>query len=166
MKKCTKLLAAFVAALTIAIGFALSGCADDRGTQDGKIENGHTIVYAFTVGERNDVADGGSMLDYMNALKADGDLTFEGSEGDYGYYITSVLGVSGKAVASTASSYSGWDWYIYTTLTTIDGVIYSGEESLIIGGVTFYKASYGVSGIPCVAGESYALVYELTSMSW
>lgn len=167
MKNSAKFFTAFLAVVTLALGFILSGCiGDDRGTQDDKIENGHTIVYAFTADERLMTADDGSMLDYMNALKANGDLTFEGSESDYGFYIASVLGVSGKAVSSTASSYSGWDWYVYTTLTTLDGVIYSGEESLIIDGVTFYKASYGVSGIPCVAGESYALVYELSTMTW
>lgn len=167
MKKITKFFTAVAAVVTLALGLTLSACVnDDRGTQDGKIENGLTIVYVFTVDEQRMPADGGSMLDYMNALKTAGDLTFEGSDGDYGFYIISVLGVSGKTVTSTANSYSGWDWYVYTTITTIDGVIYSGEESMTIGGVTFYKASYGVSGIPCIAGESYALVYELTSMSW
>ena len=167
MKKLTKLFAAVIAVCTLALGLTLCGCAnDDRGNQDGKIDNGHSIVYAFTVDEQIKTVDDGSMLDYMNALKAAGDLTFEGSDSDYGFYITSVLGVSGKTVSSTANSYSGWDWAVYTTVTTIDGVTYSGTQSFDYSGITFYKASYGVSGIPCITGESYALVYEFSSMSW
>ncbi len=162
MKKLTKLFAAVIAVCTLALGLTLFGCAkDDRGPQDGKIDNGHFIVYAFTADNGE-----GSMLDYMNALKAAGDLPFEGSDGDYGFYITSVLGVSGKTVSSAANSYSGWDWAVYTTVTTIEGVTYSGTQSFEYCGITFYKASYGVSGIPCITGESYALVYEFSSMSW
>ncbi len=141
---------------------SLAACAnDDRGEPSGKIENGHAIVYAFTAD-----TDEGSMLDCINALKSAGDLTFEGSDGEYGYYITSVLGIGSKTISSTANSYSGWDWAVYTTVTTVDGVTYSGTQSFTYNGITFYKASYGVSGIPCVSGASYALVYEFSSMSW
>lgn len=162
MKKFIRLFAAIIAVCTLALGLSLFGCAnDDRGETNGEIANGHVVVYAFTAD-----TDDGSMLDYMNALKAAGDLTFEGSDGEYGFYITSVLGVGSKVVTSTANSYSGWDWAVYTTVTTIDGVTYSGTQSFTYNGITFYKASYGVSGIPCAVGESYALVYEFSSMSW
>lgn len=162
MKKFIRPFSALIAAITLALGLSLFGCAgDDRKKPDGKIENGRAIVYAFTAD-----TDGGSMLDYMNALKAAGDLAFEGGDGEYGYYITSVLGVGSKVDASTANSYSGWDWAVYTTVTTVDGVTYSGTENFSYNGITFYKASYGVSGIPCVSGESYALVYELSTMRW
>ena len=167
MKKLTKLFAALIAVCALSVGLTLFGCAkDNRETQSGKIENGHSIVYAFTVEEEVITVDDGSMPDYMNALKAAGDLTFEGSDGDYGFFITSVLGVGSKPVSSTANTYSGWDWAVYTTVTTIDGVTYSGTESFVYNGITFYKASYGVSGIPCITGESYALVYEFSSVSW
>ncbi len=162
MKKLTKLFAAIIAVCTLALCFAFAGCADDdRGEPNGQIGNGHVIVYAFTAD-----TDDGSMLDYMNTLKTAGDLTFEGSDSDYGFYITSVLGIGRKVVTSTANSYSGWDWAVYTTVTTIDGVTYSGTENFEYCGITFYKASYGVSGIPCVKDASYALVYEFSSMSW
>lgn len=167
MKKLTKLFAAVIAVCTLALGLTLFGCNNDqRGETSGKIENGHAIVYAFTVEDDVITVDDGSMLDYMNALKAAGDLTFEGSNGDYGFFITSVLGIGSKAVSSTANSYSGWDWAVYTTVTTVEGVTYSGTQSFDYNGVTFYKASYGVSGIPSISGESYALVYEFSSMNW
>ena len=162
MKKLTKLFAVLIAVCTLVFGLSLAACAnDDRGEPSGKIENGHAIVYAFTADNSE-----GSMLDFMNKLKTAGDLTFEGSDGEYGYFITSVLGVGSKVVTSTANSYSGWDWAVYTTVTTIDGVTYSGTENFEYCGIKFYKASYGVSGIPCVEGESYALVYEFSSMTW
>lgn len=167
MKKLTRLFAAIVAVCTLVFGLSLAACAnDDRGEPSGKIENGHSIVYAFTVDDQIKNVDDGSMLDYMNALKDAGDLMFDGSDGGYGFYITSVMGVTSKPVTSTANSYSGWDWAVYTTVTTIGGVTYSGTQSFSYNGITFYKASYGVSGIPCVTGESYALVYEFSSMSW
>lgn len=154
MKKLIGFLAAILAVFTLAV----AGCArDDRDETSGEIANGHTIVYAFTAD-----CDEGSMLDYMNGLKSAGEITFEESDG----FITSVLGVTSKTISSTASSYSGWNWMIYTTVTTVDGVIYSGTESFSYNGITFYKAAYGVSGIPCVSGESYALVYEFSSMTW
>ena len=135
--------------------------------QNAEIENGHKIVYAFTADKDVlEISDDTSMYDYMCALKDDGFLSFEGSDGDYGFYVTSVMGVTSKVVSSTANSYSGWDWAVYTTVTELDGVIYSGDESTTIDGITLYKASYGVSGVPCIEGESYALVYELSTMTW
>ena len=135
--------------------------------QNAEIENGHKIVYAFTADKDVlEISYDTSMYDYMCALKDDGFLSFEGSDGDYGFYVTSVMGVTSKVVSSTANSYSGWDWAVYTTVTELDGVIYSGDESTTIDGITLYKASYGVSGVPCIEGESYALVYELSTMTW
>ena len=169
MKKLKTFFAAVVAACALAFAVGFCGCAtdDDRGEQSGVIENGYSIVYAFTVKEDKKTADDGTMLDYMNALKTDGDLVFDGSDGQYGFFITSVMGISGKTVSSTANSYEGWCWSVYTTLATIDGVTYSdGAASLDFNGVTLYKALYGVSGLPCVTGASYALVYELTSTTW
>lgn len=140
---------------------------EDGNEQNAAIENGHKIVYVFTAdSEVMTITEKSSMYDYMCALKDDGFLSFEGSDGDYGFYVTSVMGVTSKVVSSTANSYSGWDWAVYTTVTELDGVIYSGDESTTIDGITLYKASYGVSGVPCIEGESYALVYELSTMTW
>ena len=155
-------------------GNAMGGNQNNSGNEntndedkDATIENGHKIVYAFTAdGEVMSITEKSSMYDYMCTLKEDGFLTFEGSESEYGYYITSVMGVTSKTISSTANSYSGWDWAVYTTITELDGVIYSGDETTVVDGATFYKASYGVSGIPCIDGESYALVYEFSSMTW
>lgn len=176
-----KLLTALtVAALIATFCFAActtpadSGNDDQNSTTEGnqteqttEIANGHTAVFAFTAD--NDVmtiTETSTMYDYLCALRDGGWLTFEGSDGDYGFYITSVMGISGKTVSSTPNFYSGWDWAVYTTVTEIDGVIYSGEDTYATAGVTLYKASYGVSGLPCIEGESYALVYEYSEMSF
>lgn len=169
MKKLNGFFAALIVACALTFGFAFAGCATDgRGDQpDGTIADGHSIAYAFTVSESLITVDGGSMLDYMNALKRKGELVFEGEDGSYGFYITSVMGIGSVAVSSTANSYSGWDWAVYTTVTTIDGTTYSDDKTAFVyNGVTLYKASYGVSGVPCIAGQSYALVYEFSSMTW
>lgn len=148
---------------------ALCGCGKDEReqTQDG-IEHGYSACYVFTASQDvMTIGENTSVKDYMDALKADGRIVYEGSDGDYGFYLTSVLGLSGRAEHSDAHSYSGYDWAVYTTLTSIDDVIYSTDESVFTyNGVALYKASYGVSGIPCVAGQTYALVYEYSSMTF
>lgn len=163
MKKFLTTISAF---LGVAVLFAFSGCVHRVQDWDpGKIpeiKQGYSICYAFTAS-----SDKASMKDYLDALKEDGAITFEGSESQYGFFITSVLGVSSKTVSSTANSYSGYDWTVYTTLKEKDGVVYAyADSTFVYDGITLYKGAYGVSGIPCVEGETYALVYELSSSSW
>ena len=160
-----KFLSTLIAVLAVAVLFAFAGC-ETREPGDPleplEIEQVYSICYAFTASE-----DKASMKDYLDKLKADGVITFEGSESQYGFYITSVLGVSSKTVSSTANSYTGYDWTVYTTLKEKDGVAYAQDDSTFVyGGITLYKGAYGVSGIPCVKGETYALVYELSSSNW
>ncbi len=149
----------------------LFGCADDtRPQSSGTIEQGYSACYAFTATETEVAAAGGeaaTLKTYMDVLKADGKLAFEGEDGAYGYYIVSVLGMGSRTVHSDANSYSGYDWTIYTTLTTVDDVTYSSDETVFdYNGIRLYRAAYGVSGLPCIAGETYALVYEYSSMQW
>ena len=165
-----KLLTAIFTGFAIIALCAFAGCGDDDRSRQkhDEIEQKYSICYAFTASsDVLTITDSTTMKDYMDALKADGKLLFEGSDGDYGFYITSVLGIGSLTISSTANSYSGYDWAVYTTLTSIDGVIYSADDSTFVyDGITLYKASYGVSGLPCVDGESYALVYEYSEMSW
>lgn len=176
-----KFLATLLSALAVAALFAFAGCAPEQEGDDptpehegsdpavkAEIEQGYSISYAFTAStDVLELGDKTTVKDYMDALKEDGVLAFEGSVGDYGFFITSVLGVGSKAVSSTANSYSGYDWAVYTTLAEKDGVPYAAKDSTFVyEGITLYKASYGVSGVPCVEGETYALVYELSSMTW
>lgn len=143
----------------------------DGGNSDGNhnavINNGYSIIYAFTAdSDVMEITSQSSMYDYMCALKEDGNLVFEGSESQYGFYITSVMGIGSKTVSSTDHFYSGWDWAVYSTLESVDGVIYGEETILDFNGVQLHKGLYGVSGIPCIEGESYALVYEYSEMSF
>lgn len=94
-----------------------------------------------------------SLYDALSAFRDAGELTFAGSEGEFGFYLTSL---NGREMA--ADRY----WAVYTTLGMLDGTAYSdaawgtweyGESSLA-------SASYGVSGLPLVEGELYALVWE------
>lgn len=161
-----KFLTSLSAVITVAVLFAFAGCThpvQDRNPGEiPEIKQGYSICYAFTAS-----SDKASMKDYLDALKADGVITFEGSDSQYGFYITSVLGVSSKTVSSTANSYTGYDWTVYTTLKEKDGVAYANDdETFVYDGIILYKGAYGVSGIPCVKGETYALVYELSSSNW
>ncbi len=154
--------------IAVAAVFAFAGCAGDtRGGTTKSVDGGYTICYAFTVGDDvMTVGDDTSLKDYMEALKDGGKLDFKGADGDYGYYVTEILGVGSVTVSSTANSYAGYDWYVYTTLTTLDGVLYSTDEQVTYNGLTLYKSSYGVSNLPCVKGQSYAFVYSYAEMSF
>lgn len=137
---------------------ALSGCAPndaggERGFEVRLYESSQTQVLVRVM----ETEDGKSMYDALVALQADGRLTFDGSESTYGFYITSV-----NSVAATNENY----WAVYTTLGTYEGVSYSDatwgtiEHSDAPGNTyTLASASYGVSGLPLVEGELYALVW-------
>ena len=98
---------------------------------------------------------GGSLEEAMSQLKEEGTLTYEGSESEYGFYLTSVNGY-------TPDAENNEYWAIYTTLGEYDGVEYSNSEygTYDYDGKTCASASYGISGIPMVAGEIYVLVVE------
>ena len=88
----------------------------------------------------------------------------EGYDSTYGYYITSVNGVSERTDESGTSGYS---WMLYTDFTEEDGVTYADPSygTFEHGGKTLASASYGVSQLPCVEGYTYALVYQAWSYS-
>ena len=100
-------------------------------------------------------ATGGSLEEAMSALKEAGELTYEGSESEYGFYLTSV---NGYTPDEAANEY----WAVYTTLGEYEGVEYSNSEygTYDYNGKTCASASYGISGLPAVENEIYVLVVE------
>lgn len=97
----------------------------------------------------------GSLKDALDALAESGELSFEGSEGEYGFYITSVNGYTPDA---SKNEY----WAIYTTLGEYEGVSYSSAEfgTYDYNGKTCASASFGASGLLMVEGETYILTVE------
>ena len=95
---------------------------------------------------------GGSLEEAMSELKKMGMLKYEGSESEYGFYLTSVNGY-------TPNSENNEYWAIYTTLGEYEGVEYSNSEfgTYDYEGKTCSSASYGISGIPVVEGEIYVI---------
>lgn len=173
MKK-KKFLSVLLTLVVAACALPLFACAaDTRAPANGKIEQGHSVCYAFTASkEVMEITATTSVKDYMEALKAEGKLAFEGENGDYGYYVKTILGLGSLTVDSKynddgTGSYTGYDWMVYTTLTSIDGMVYSSDDATFVyNGITLYKAAYGVSGLPCIEGQTYAFVYERNSTSW
>lgn len=96
-----------------------------------------------------------TVIDYLLVLQERGGLEFEGYEGEWGYYITSVNGTKEDETHF---------WLVYTDLVTVggDGVIYSDPSfgTYEYNGKTLNSASYGVSALPCLEGYTYALVYS------
>ena len=108
-----------------------------------------------------------TLEDYIAALKDAGKLTFEGSKGDFGLFITSMDGRENEVVSSTAHSSEGYSWTLYIDFLTLDGVFYAGDGEICdYNGTTLYKASYGISAIPCLEGHTYAFVYEYYNFTW
>lgn len=106
------------------------------------------VVIEVTAGDEEK-----SLYDALAVFAERGELTMDGSWSQYGFYLTSLNGTDAD---------EGHYWAVYTSLETLDGVAYSDPSY----GTREYKnkqlfgASYGVSGLPLVAGEWYALVYQ------
>ncbi len=156
-----KLLFALLAVFALSLS-VLFGCATPNDQNGENNLPNYEICVLFTAD-----SDQTSVYDFMQALQTAGKLTYTGSNGAYGYYLESVYGISGSTTESTADSWSGYSWYVYTTLLTKDGVIYADDGNTVTyNGVTLYQSMYGVSGLPCVAGESYAFVYQYSTMTF
>ncbi|MDE6597942.1 MAG: hypothetical protein K2K60_04825 [Clostridia bacterium] len=166
-----KLLTVFLALCASLAAFVFAGC-DNGGDNSGK--SGEVVLgvqsVAFTA--KDDIItlnDTTSVKDYMDALKENGELVFDGNDGSYGYYITSFYATEEKLISSTATSSEGYSWSFYIDFITLDGddAVYASDYATYdFNGKTLYSASYGVSGIPCVAGHTYAFVYEYYNYSW
>ncbi len=103
-----------------------------------------------------------SLKDYLDALVEAGDITYEGYESAYGFYITTVYDIK-EQINYTDTGSSGYSWMVYTDyIEGEDGVQYANPEYGVFyyNGKELASASYGVSYLPCVEGYTYALVYE------
>lgn len=151
MKK--KIAALFIAIISVVTVFAFAGCNGGKVT---KTEIDEKTCYVFTASlgkEETDV----TVADYLKTLKDKGELDFESYDGDYGLYITSVDGLKEQFSADYSS---GSYWSFYLDFTTLDGVIYASDTDICeYGGKTYYYASYGFSGVPCIDGHTYILAY-------
>lgn len=130
---------------------ALIGCAQAADTGDAEsrlVANDETCV--VIAADKSDTDR--SLYDALAFFATSGEITMDGSESEYGFYLTSLNGRE-----ATDEYY----WAVYTTLGILDGVEYSNAAwgTWEYGGETLASASYGVSGLPLVEGELYALVW-------
>lgn len=143
MKKITAIILSAILLLTL-----LAACGSE--TVGAKIteSSGKLVIIEAT-------ETAGSLEDALKALSDAGELTYGGSDSDYGFYLTSLNGIEADA---SANEY----FAVYTTLGEYEGVSYSSSEwaSYNHNGKTLGSASYGVSGLPMVKGELYAIVLE------
>ena len=163
MKRFIKIFVTALAVCLAAAAIVLSGCGKGRvkflTAADGKAENAIFTAESGLI----TLDDSTSVADYIAALKDNGELDYTAEDGAYGLFITSVNGI--ENVTDEGGTH-GWSWAIYTNLTELDGVVYSSADygTYQADGVTLYSASYGASGLPCVEGYVYALVYS--EWSW
>ena len=108
-----------------------------------------------------------TLENYIVALKDAGELTFEGDNSGFGLFITSMNGKKNEVISSTANSSKGYSWTVYIDFLEYEEVLYAGDsETVTYKEITLYKASYGVSYIPCLEEHTYAFVYEYYSFTW
>ena len=170
MKKYRKLFALGLTTLLVGSAFvAFSACAtpsdsssSDSASHQVAVSTDELVVFTVT-SDVMELTETTSMYDYMVRLQALGEMTFDGYTGDYGYTLTAVNGTTTKF---TADDY----WSVYVDFTTLpdDETIYASEGyewegvyysmTYEYGDVTLYGANYGVSGMPAVEGQMYALV--------
>ena len=168
MKKLLTLLLV-ICATVAALSFAGCDKGGDNSGKSGEVVLGVQNVAFTAKGDIITLNDTTSVKDYMDALKANGELVFDGNDGSYGYYITSFYATEEKIISSTATSSEGYSWSVYIDFITLEGdeATYASDyKTYDFGGKTLYSASYGVSGIPCVEGHTYAFVYEYYNYSW
>ena len=154
-----KLLTALLAALSAVAICIFAGCAKD-GENVKRVEiNDYSSVILVASNDVLKLDGDTSLKDYLDALKSKGELDFDGSNGDYGYFLSSLDGKDNEVIST--APYEGYSWMIYIDFLTLDGVPYASDYAVCeYNGQTLYSASYGVSGIPCVEGHTYAFVYE------
>ena len=155
----TKIISTLLAIFLVVI-FTFTACSDNTDNISGGDDSAQSSVAAVLEGSDKLVvieaaATGGSLEEAMSALKEAGKLTYDGSEGEYGFYINSVNGY-------TPNAENNEYWAVYTTLGEYDGVEYSnaGYGTYDYEGKTLASASYGISGLPLIEGEIYVLVVE------
>lgn len=162
MKK-TKFTSIILAIFFVAV-FAFTACSGDdaasSGSGNGSANVGDNAQSGVSAsldisGKRVVIkasSTGGSLEDTMSFFKGIGMLSYEGAEGDYGFYLTSVNDY-------TPDAENNEYWAIYTTLGEYEGVEYSNSEygTYDYNGKTCASASYGISGIPMVEGEIYII---------
>lgn len=93
-----------------------------------------------------------SLYDALSVFRENGQISFGGEGSREDFYLTSLGGLEAD---------SGNFWAVYTTLGTWEGESYSNAEwgTWEYDGRTLASASYGLSGLPLVEGEWYALVW-------
>ncbi|MBO5327991.1 MAG: hypothetical protein J6B04_02320 [Clostridia bacterium] len=157
-----KFLALFLSVVALFSAIALSGCAKRLEVvvgDDGKTES---VIFKISANVM-EISPDSSVYDYMLALKEDGLFDFTSENSNFGQTILSVNGIENYVAEN---GLSGKSWMIYTDLTTLDDVVYSNAEygTYEHDGKTLNSASYGVSGLPCIEGYTFALVYA--EWSW
>lgn len=145
MKHALRFTAFIVATITAFAGFVLSACGSNDADAT-LLESSEPLVVILAN------TTSGSMQDAMEKFKEDGKLTYEGSESEYGFYLTSVNGYTPDASKNEF-------WAVYTTLGEYKGVTYSSAEygTYDYKGTSCASASYGISGLPMVEGYLYIL---------
>ena len=166
MKK--KLLALFVAIISVTAILAFAGCGNNGGNGESKNANVVLDVEKVAFTASNDyiaLSTSTSVKNYLDALAENREIKYAANDG----FTTSFFNTSSKIISSTVNSYEGYDWAFYIDFTTIEGddAIYATDYKTIeYGGKTLYYSSNGIAGTPCIDGHLYVFVYEYSNFSW
>ncbi|MBE5741769.1 MAG: DUF4430 domain-containing protein [Clostridiales bacterium] len=99
----------------------------------------------ITVNDDYEVANGDTLIDYMNLLKTDGKISFTVADG----FVTSINGIENPADGSKC-------WMLYTDDTENTNSAWGSVE---VDGVTYYSAAIGADVIHIKKGCTYVWYY-------
>lgn len=151
MKKVKTLLAMACSMTLLFAVTAFAACSNGSNVDEVKLLESTEKLVAIEA-----TKTGGSLEDALKSLKKTGELEYEGSTGDFGFYLTSVNNY-------TPDSSQNEFWAIYSTLGEYEGVSYSSVEygTYDYHGTICASASYGISGMPLVEGEIYIITISI-----
>jgi len=154
-----------VLALALSVAFGMVACKEtpaantDAPQEETTVESGDAVVVGYTASgtfvftyDKAVIADvsGKHVVDYLDALVAKGLMTY----GAPGGMVTTINGKEADYAARSEF------WAFYTTDTENSSDMYG--DPIVIDGVTYHFASYGIGDMPLKAGASYAFKIEIS----
>ena len=148
MKRSLKII--FSLALVLVVALSAVGCKFTLGSVEITKIDGEVFYEIHPNDTLMTLTETTTFADYLNALKANGELEFEAHDTEYGLFIDSIEGVE-----PGANQY----WEIFTNVEPDE--ITDWTDIYELNDVTYYSASVGLSGI--LVQEGVVLMIKLGS---
>ena len=138
--------------IVLALAISLAAVLGMVACKQGEAVVDTEVILTVDTSVMADIA-GKSLADYMVALKEKNKLSYEGTVGEYGLYVTSI---NGRA-ADAKTEY----WSLFTDDAEFSNEAYGTYKAT--DGTTYAMASVGASSLMLKEGKKYVWVIQLLS---